>query len=67
MAGYQGTFTIEWRCLKPEVYGEEHGFTSWSGNGHNDVKAEFVRLNPDYEVIGVTLKENSEAKEISNE
>lgn len=56
MAGWRGAVTIEWRCLKPEFYGEEHGFASWVAIGLNEAKEEFLKLNPDYEVINVTLE-----------
>lgn len=31
MAGYFMTFVIEWQCLKPEIYHEEHGYVECVG------------------------------------
>lgn len=57
MAGYYNTFIIEWRCLKPEVYGEEHGYTEEIGRSSSEVESIFKEINPDYEVINVKPKE----------
>ena len=58
MAGRFDTYIIEWKCLKPEVYNEEHGFIEWNGNSPNQVKGNFLERNPDYEVIDISVKEN---------
>lgn len=58
MAGYCGDFIIEWRCLLPEVYNEEHGYMEWCGNCEHDVTEKFLERNPDYEVISVKAKKD---------
>ena len=58
MAGYFGRFIIEWECLKPEQYNENHGFMDWTASSHNDARSQFLEANPDYIVLNVTKKEN---------
>ena len=57
MAGCFGTFVIEWKCLKPEIYNEEHGYMKVIGRSQSEVVEKFKENNPDYEVINVTFKE----------
>lgn len=57
MAGFFGEFIIEWKCLKPEIYNETHGFIDWIGQSDNEVKEDFLKHNPDYIVVNITLKE----------
>lgn len=56
MAGFFGTFIIEWQCLKPHIYNEEHGFVEIMASNENDAVERFESLNPDYKVIDVKLK-----------
>ena len=56
MAGHYSTFIVEWRCLKPDVYGEEHGYTEEIGRSSYEVESIFKEINPDYEVINVKFK-----------
>lgn len=56
MAGYFSTFIIEWQCLKPHIYNEEHGFEELVANNHRDAVEQFESLNPDYKVIDIKLK-----------
>ena len=36
MAGCFGTFVIEWKCLKPEIYNEEHGYMEVIGRSQSE-------------------------------
>lgn len=57
MAEFYGEFIIEWKCLKPEVYNETHGFITMVGQSEHDVKEKFLKHNTDYIIISITLKE----------
>lgn len=57
MAGYNGTFIIEWKCLMPKIYHKEHGYIEYVGSSYTEVIARFKESNPDYEIINVKIKE----------
>ena len=56
MAGYYGTIIIEWKCLKPEIYHEEHGYMEDFGCSLSEAAEKFKENNPDYDVISVKFK-----------
>ena len=53
MAGFFGTFIIEWECLRPEIHHDTHGFLEIVGNSATDASEKFLAQNPDYAVLSV--------------
>jgi len=56
MAGYFAHWVIEWRYPEAETHHEEHGFIEWVGRSESEVREEFLKTNPEYEVIGIKMK-----------